>query len=513
MFKKTNIIFLIIITFLFFSSTSVLAYGVNPLNISLRGVPGNKIPFEIKLTPSGREETVNLNLYNASQKIDGSLKFIERQNNNENVLNWINFEEAKLIIPPDSEVIIEGTVNIPYDAAGSYTAIMMVEPERKEGQIGIIMHVRYAVRIDIFVDKPGLRARGEITDIGLKGDQEMNPVVYAKIKNISNINLAAASEVTIRSENRRLLERVELRSPATARSGRDYLVIYRDSEVRFEGNITEPLPAGNYDLRIFLRYNNGRQIIRKKKLTIDNEYFHPERINYLEISPLNINENLRPGGAIAEGIKLRNRVDEDLIVKIASQEIESDYPMSVFSDFSFELRGEAKFKLTGRRETRQILIIRAPRDIEAGGYYGKIAVQVYNLEEDELLETHHIPLNVIVGSPQNLTVDVKNLNVIVENQKILFSITTTNKSKMHVKPTAVLNLKKGDEVLRSYSLNLTEGVNRILPLHSAVMFTEVNIENIDAGEYQAEVTIYENDNILLQKELEVLVPIEEVKGQ
>ena len=508
MFKKTTIIFLIIISFIFFVNDLGLAYGVKPLTLSLTGSPGDSIPFELKLTPAGREEIVNLNLYNAVQDIRGSLKFVEKTEENNNIFDWINFSDSRIIIPPDREVLIRGTVDIPYDAAGSYTVILMIEPEKKEGEVGVIMQVRYAVRLDIFVDRPGLRARAEVTEIGIKGDEEMNPMVYAKIKNISKLNLAAASEVTLRTKDRRLLDRVVLRSPVTAQSGRDYLVIYRDSEVKFEGKITEPLPAGNYDLRIFLRYNNGQQLVKRKEITVNNDYFHPDRIKYVEVDPLEINENLRPGGAVAEPIQIRNRVDEDLIIRIGSQEIETDYPNSIFTDFNFELRGDSKIKLVGRRETRQVLIIRAPRDIEAGGYYGKIALQVYNLE-DELLETHQIPLDIIVGENQDLAVDVDNLNALVEDNKVLFSITTQNKSSIHIQPVAVLNLKKAGEVLRTYNLYLQEGVERILPLHSAIMFKEVNLENIEAGEYQADVTVYENDNILLEKGFEVVIPVKE----
>ena len=508
MFKKLLIIFIVIFSFLFFMNEFVCAYGVNPLNLTLSGEPGDIIPFEIKLTPAGRQEIVNLNLYDAVQEISGKLSFNEQNIDSNEAINWIDFDDSRLIIPPDREVLIQGTVEIPYDAAGSYTVILMVEPEDREGEVGIIMQVRYAIRLDIFVDRPGLRPRGEITEIGIKGDEDMNPIVYARIKNISNVNLAAASEVTIRTADRRLLDRVALRSPATAQSGKDYLVIYRDSEVQFEGAVSEPLPAGTYDLRIFLRYNNGRQLVRGEKLTVGDDFFHPDRIEYVEIEPLNINEKLRPGGAVAEAIQIKNRVDEELTIQIGSQEIENEYPHSIFADFNFELRGDSKMQLVGRRETRQVLVIRAPRDIEPGGYYGKIALQVYNTK-NELLETHQIPLDIIIGEKHNLSVDVNNLNVIVENENILFSITTTNNGSIHLKPEAVLNLKKGEDTLRTYNLYLNEGVERILPLHSAIMFTEVNANNIEAGEYKADITVYEDDNIILEKEFDISIPAKE----
>ena len=211
---------------------------------------------------------------------------------------------------------------------------------------------------------------------------------------------------------------------------------------------------------------------------------------------------------MAEAIQIKNRVDEELTIQIGSQEIENEYPHSIFTDFNFELRGDSKMQLVGRRETRQVLVIRAPRDIEPGGYYGKIALQVYNTK-NELLETHQIPLDIIISEKHNLSVDVNNLNVIVENENILFSITTTNNGSIHIKPEAVLNLKKGEDTLRTYNLYLNEGVERILPLHSAIMFTEVNANNIEAGEYKADITVYEDDNIILEKEFDISIPAKE----
>ncbi|MFW6025167.1 MAG: hypothetical protein ACOCRX_02385 [Candidatus Woesearchaeota archaeon] len=503
-YKFLAILFILILVFLI--SDLSLAFGVNPLNIDIKGQPGDKVEFEIKLTPAGRQEVVNLKLHDAVQELSGALKF--KESINDSVLNWINFDNERLIIPPDREVPIKGTVNIPYDAAGSYTVILMVEPEKKAGEVGIIMQVRYAIRIDIFVDRPGLRARGEVTEIGIKGDEDMNPVAYARIKNISDVNLSAASELTIRDENRRLLESISLKSPASGKSGRDYLVIYRDSEVQFEGKLNEPLPAGSYDLRLFLRYNNGQQLVRGEKIIVGDEYFHPERIKFIDFEPKIISENLRRGEAVAEAIAIRNKIDKDLIIQIGSKEIELEYPYSIFNDFSFELRGDSSMQLAGRREGRQVFIIKTPREIESGGYYGNIFIQVYNLEND-LLESHKIPIEVIVGNIRERSIEVEKLNVLVENEKILFSITCLNKSSIHLKTDAVMSLKKDGEIVRTYNLYLHEGKEKILPLHSAVMFNEVSINNIEAGEYEAEIIVSENKDVLLEKKFDIIVPVEE----
>ncbi len=498
--------------FLLFVGEKAFAYGVNPLSVEVTTQPGEREDFEIKLTSTGREEIVNLLLYNPVQNIDGSLNFAEGNREKNTALEWIDFENERIVIPPEQEVKIKGTIDVPYNAGGSYTAILMVEPEKRPEEVGIIMQVRYAVRIDIFVDKPGLRPRGEITKIGITGDKEMNPRVFAKIKNLSEVNLGVASEVTIRTEDRRLLERVDLRSPATSRSGRDYLVIYRDSEVQFEGEIAEPLPAGTYDVRVFMRYNNGRQLVKSEKITIGNEYYHPDRIKYLDVEPDVISENIRVGAAVTKAIKIKNRVDDELTLKVGSSEIEEDYPYSVFSDFEFELRGKEEFNLKGRRESRQVLVTRYPRDIKPGGYYGNIVVQAYD-EKGNFLETQQIPIDIIVGNPTEQKVVVENLNVNLIEDKLIFGITAENRGSYHITPEAKMRLYEGEQLLRTYNLYLQEDVERILPIHSAVMITEVEAGNIDPGEYRAEVTVEENKDILLEKEFMIKVPGQEEDEQ
>ncbi len=46
----------------------------------------------------------------------------------------------------------------------------MVEPAVDETDVGITFRVRYAVRINIDVDRPGLRPRGDILNFDLKAE-------------------------------------------------------------------------------------------------------------------------------------------------------------------------------------------------------------------------------------------------------------------------------------------------------------------------------------------------------
>ncbi|MFW5788177.1 MAG: hypothetical protein ACOCV3_07905, partial [Halanaerobiales bacterium] len=154
------------------------------------------------------------------------------------------------------------------------------------------------------------------------------------------------------------------------------------------------------------------------------------------------------------------------------------------------------------------LVTRSPRDIKPGGYYGNIVVQAYD-EKGNFLETQQIPIDIIVGNPTEQKVVVENLNVNLIEDKLIFGITAENRGSYHITPEAKMRLYEGEQLLRTYNLYLQEDVERILPIHSAVMITEVEAGNIDPGEYRAEVTVEENKDILLEKEFMIKVPGQE----
>ena len=66
---------------------------------------------------------------------------------------------------PGSEAKVSGTVRVPFSAGGSHTAVIMVEPQVPMIQSGITFRVRYAVRLNIRVDRPGLRRTAELVGL------------------------------------------------------------------------------------------------------------------------------------------------------------------------------------------------------------------------------------------------------------------------------------------------------------------------------------------------------------
>ena len=267
--KKIYPAIILLIIFIFFLSCSAEAVGVRPLTVDMFLEQGETEEFTLELTPSDAEELVELNLHYPHQDLSGSLSYEVGDPDEHEVINWIDMPD-EVTVPPGEEVEVTGEVNVPFDAEGSHTAVIMVEPV-VEDEEGITLQVRYAVRVNIHVDAPGLREDAELLDFDLEADEEDQPLLTAHMENPSQLMYDAAGEVTVRDEDRQLIERVTIETPG----GGEETTIYPGAEVLFEGNITEPLAAGQYDLQAFIYYGDGRQIIERKTVEVGDEFIDP----------------------------------------------------------------------------------------------------------------------------------------------------------------------------------------------------------------------------------------------
>ena len=505
--NKFLALIILLLIFSFFYTTPLKAMGVEPLILDIEAKPGDTKEFELNLLPSKAEETAALNLYSFTQQETGSLSYKEGNPDQHNVLNWLDLPE-EVTVPPGEEVTVNGEVSVPFEAEGSHTAVVMVEPV-VENQEGITLQVRYAVRINVHVNSPGLREKVELKNFELKADEEDQPIVATRLHNNSSLMYNAAGEVTVRDENRQLIERVPIRSEYAARNNNSATTLYPGSEVIFNGQITEALTAGTYDLQLFLKYADGRQLIERKTVEVGDEFVDPENMNYIEINPTSITQELRWGGAHTQPLNISNRTGEEILIQVDNQKIGSSYQRSLFDNFEVELRGNQQAAIEGRRSERPVLIVRAPREeIPDGGYYDKLKVTVFDPESEEQLQTKTVDLAFVVGEDFDYGAKVQDLQVERVGEEVLFSTTVLNQSDLHFAPQARIYLKQDEEIVETINLELPETEEYVLPEMSGLLSTHV--QNIEAGEYTAEVTIFRNEEEITIKEFEVeIAPVEE----
>ena len=499
--NKSQIFFKLFLVFLFvlIFSICVNAVGVRPLVVNLDMKPGESKEFELKITPENNQQTVGLNLYHPRQQLSGSLSYEKGDPKQHPTLNWINIKN-QVVVPPKEENTVTGKVKVPYGAEGSHTGIIMVEPITKANQ-GISFKIRYAVRVNSNIERPGLRRRVNVSDFKLKSNKEKSPVVSAIIKNPSSLDYHAHGEVTIRDENRRLVQRVPITSQYAKNSGRKKTKIYPGSKVEFKGKITEVLHPGTYNLRLFLYYANGKQEIMSKSIEIGNKYLNEENIKYIELTPSYIEDYIRIGGATTKVLQIRNRTGKQLQVKVQGQNINKKYSQSLFKDLKVQLRGQKNFELKPRRSGRTIVLIRSSRDIKPGGYYGKLKLGVFN-KNGKNLETRMVDMGILIGKDYKHQVDIKGITSHKDKKKYIFSLSLKNKGPAHFSPKAKVYLKNDkDEIINTLRLKLPEGRNRILPEMSGHLVT--TRKDIKPGDYTAEITVMIKGEEISKKEFPI----------
>ncbi|MFP4661300.1 MAG: hypothetical protein ACLFPF_03840 [Halanaerobiales bacterium] len=481
------IITLALLTIIF--SLPVVAVGVSPLVLDFDLRPGDSSEFELQLRPGETRETVKFTLFHPIQKMNGDFTYIEGDPSVHPAISWVTLEKEQAVVIPGGENLLKGSVNVPYGAEGTHSVIIMVEQvDNEDGtQPLLTFKVRYAVRLNINVDTPGQRVEAELIDFGLESDENGAPILYTNFKNSSYIHYFASAEATVRDTNRHLIERVLLISEAAERAERQATRIYPGSEVKFTGDITEPLFPGTYELQLTLNYADDRKIIERRTVDIGDEFVKSENIRFLSISPDIISRELRPGAAVTQVIEVKNNSDKEVQVNLAKRDIKPEYQYSLFSTGEFQLRGENSFTLEPRSSKRIVLIYRSTRDAESAGYYGQLEMEVL-AKDGEYIETNIVDLQMVIGEGHEYSTEVRELAYQGEGDDKVVSVNLKNSGSVHIIPEGEISLKNSNgEMVRNLDLQMKEGPEYILPGTTGTLLT--SSLNLEPGEYTAEIII------------------------
>ena len=492
------IIFFVIVSF----SLNSFAFMVRPLSVNLNIKPGQKKEFDLELLSKNEQQKVKLEIYNPQQKLTGGFSYKKGNREQNRAINWIDIEQ-EVIVPPEENTKVQGKLKVPFEAKGHHTIIIMVEPSINIKKGGVSLQVRYAVRVNINIESPGLREEVEINEFKLKSNKDNEPMLSTIINNPSSLHYPAYGEVTIRNENRRLIQRVPMKSQHAQQSGQKATRIYPGSKVRFTGKVTEVLHPGTYNVRLFLTYADGKQEIVSKQVEVGDEFVQEGNVKHIELKPTNINDSLRPGGASTRVLRLRNRTGKQLQIKLGAKEVKPKYKHSIYKNLNVELRGDKKFKIEPRRSGRSVLILRSPREVKPGGYYGKLNIGVFDKEGNKL-STRNVNIDMLVGEDWKEDVKVQGITSLKDKKEHVFSLSVKNNGDAHFAPQARVYLKdKSGEIIHTLNMSLPKGKNKILPGMSSRLVTRRN--DIKPGKYKAEVTIMKDGEELKKAEFEITV--------
>lgn len=503
--NRSILFVLMVVLITFCSGEKVQAVAVQPLVVELEASPGGRYPFEVFLTAEETQETIHVNLYSILQNTDGNLQYLDAVDNP--VLDWVVLENNVLIIPPEEERAIRGEVRIPHSAGGTYVIALMVEPQTVYTTEQVTFRVRYAVRFIIHVERPGLRADLSVEELGIELAEDGSLTARTIVKNQSNLLYPMTAEMTIRDENRSLVERVVFGRQDVELAEKPAFDIYPGAELWLDGPMKKPLFPGTYDLRLFVNYDNGRQKVHSEKLVVEDMRFaSAEDHMFLQVEPTLLDVEMRPGGADSRIVQLTNNSSEAILVEVAATEIEPDYSRSVFEHCTVELRSPEVMEIAPRRTGRAVLVIRAPRDGGiGGGYYGYIEVTARSAEDGGVLGQQDILLRTVV--PENVTTEARvNSAIVIPNKEDLsLSVVVENLGNVHLIPLGVAYLKDATgEVIKTIPLSLQEGMDQILPSHSGYLVGDGWL--VDSGAYTVEIRVLNEDVEIASAEQSLLVP-------
>ncbi len=472
------------------------AVGVQPLVVDLDMSPGDSQEFELLLNPGESEETVHLSLFKPEQLLTGSLAYQEADGADFDAASWVELDDDTYTVPPEENVVVTGSVDVPFDAEGSHTVVVMVEPEQAQDDGQIAFEVRYAVRINIDIDRPGMRPALDIGEFSLEPDEDTEaPRFQALVENTSALRYPVSAEVTVRDESRQLIERVSLRPQAAWDAQQENSTLYPHAEVEFFGLMDTPLYPGDYEARLFLRYADGRQSIENKTLTVSEGQFGDYAAEaLLAMDPESITSHIQAGASASEVIEIENQTPDAKRVRLSLRDVEPEYAHSVLELMDVELRGDSEFVLDGRSSGRNVLMVRSDRDIEEGGYYGYLDVES-GTDADGILDTETIPLAVIVGDDLQEKGNIESIDYTEGPDGTMFSVSVGNTGTVHMAPEGTLYLRDDEgSIAHSLPLELQEGTETILPKQGDLLVTpETEIEH---KVYEAEVVLEAEDQEL-----------------
>lgn len=502
--SKRSLIIPVVLFLLVFASIPALAVGVQPLVVDLNLRPGDRETFELILSPTDTQQIVNLTLYQPVQLITGGLTYQEGDADIYPAIDWIEPDSTQVVVPPREETKVTGHVEVPFDAAGHHTVVVMVEPQPDEAAAGITFRVRYAVRINLLIERPGLRPRAEIASFELLKDEEGSPTIEMLFRNPTPLQYDAAAEVTIHDESRRLIQRVPLLTAAAQQSGRESTRIYPGAEVLYAGVVTEPLFPGNYDMRLFVRYADGMQVIQNESIAIaSGEFVQSERGNRLRIQPEKVDIAIRAGGVASQVVQIENRMRETYDLQYSARDVLPEYSRSIFGAMDIQLRAQ-DVQLGDRRTARAVITARSDRNIAPGGYYGYLDVNL--LQNNEPVESYTIPIHAVVEGQIEYVADILSIHTEELDDEQLYTVDIRNMSAAHISPHGTLYIKNAESgvIQETIQLSLQEGLDAILPELSGLMVGTAPA--LKPGEYTAEISVTHGNKAIGTEEFSLTIP-------
>jgi hypothetical protein len=410
--------------FLVFSTDAVAGMAVTPLQQWVTVKPGKKASFSVTVTNTIRgPETapciVSVSLVDFTVSPQGKLSFGAHLKHSRSAVEWITFNAGEFVLEPGQSKEIKAKVSAPLDADGDYWAAIIVKlGNSKEHEKGVRVNLQTASGVFIHVARRNYIERGSVIDANIiipeLGQQKIVAEESAWEETVQEVQKEQALKINAELKNDGLVAflangKALLYSGSWRRAASIPLYtrrrrIFPGHTRWFTGVMSQPLPAGQYKLRVFFDCDSkyGRKITKDMELSVSEglahqwaENFADSDVQVLEIEPKELNLALTPGRFTTVRVLVANQGLST--VSIRCQLEEKGLP-----EGWLELKS-AEFTLGQNMRRNMLCYVRIPPEAKAGEYSGTIHAEVkrsgLTIQGKSNVELHKIPIRIEVSEP------------------------------------------------------------------------------------------------------------------
>ncbi len=346
--------------FLFISSKLFAGdFAVSPMMIDLQAVERSSYEFSFNIF--GKSDTnIKLDLFDMSQLETGYMGFSKSEVSDPNSMaSWVQLEEKNLRVRDGDTIAVNGIINVPAKAAGTYLVGVMVEEDiPEEQQSGIAVKIRYAVILNMRVEGSVNRRIKTSFEELVVVQQDNETYLQGYFTNESSVDDWLTSQVQIRSSDNRLQERVELKSESAWQRGDAASRVFPGAKVRVYGKLSEPFSSDDYNLLVRNRFADKAQpvyrdtvrLVNVETLETSNTPKIDETSPVLELSEPVIAIEIKPNNTSLTSFYVTNNSNETVTLDL-SKEVEGLESKGV-KDFQFY---PPQLNLNARQKSRLVL--------------------------------------------------------------------------------------------------------------------------------------------------------------
>lgn len=235
-------------------------FAVSPMMIDIQGVERSSHSFSFSIFGKS-DSDIKLSLFDMNQLPSGYMGFEEADiSNTESMANWIRLDNNAFSIRDGEVTEVSGQIAVPSRAAGTYLVGVMVEEDiPEEDQVGVAVKIRYAVVLNMRVaGSANRRIKTSFEELAVV-QQEDGTYLEGMFSNDSRVDEWLESQVQIRNEDNRLIERVEMRTESAWQRNDETSRVFPGAQVRVFGRLTEDIEPGDYKVMVRNRFADKSQ--------------------------------------------------------------------------------------------------------------------------------------------------------------------------------------------------------------------------------------------------------------